>query len=450
VLSQVVRVFLVTTITLAGVLAGSVPLHAQPTPLASAAESDPIVMGWMQGFPPPPDKRIGQPDSDYFSFPKLRWTVCHLRELLPTIEVSRGLGAPVPLETAIDEGIDDVTFRPLGSDNTMRWEESLAVNYTDGILILHKSRIVYERYFGCLDETGKHAAMSMTKSMTGLLAEILVAEGRLDDNALVGTIVPELEDSAFGQATVRQVMDMTTALDFSEDYSDPNAGIWDYSAAANPLPKPTGYSGPVGYYEFLQTVKQKGEHGAAFGYKTINTDALGWVIARTTGKSVPNLLSERIWSRMGAEQSGYMTVDSLGTEFAGGGLSAGMRDVGRIGLLMLHEGVINGERLFPAQVVKSIRRGGNKGAFEKAGYTTLQGGSYRGMWWVFHNSHGAFAARGVHGQTLYIDPTAEMVIVRFASHPQPKNAYIDPTSLPAYQAVAEYLLGGEAAGSGPG
>ncbi len=448
-LSQIVRIFVPTTILATGMIVFPLPLHAQSAATASALESDPIVMGWMKGFPPPPDKRIGQPDSNYFSFPKLRWTVCHLRELLPTTEVSRGLGAPVRLENAIDEGIDNVSFQPLGRDTTMSWKESLTTNYTDGILILHKGCIVYERYFGCLDETGKHAAMSMTKSMTGLLAEILVADGGLDDKALVGKIIPELKDSAFGKATVRQVMDMTTALDFSEDYSDPDAGIWTYSAAANPLPKPADYSGPVGYYEFLQTVKQQGEHGTAFGYKTINTDVLGWVIARTTGKSVPRLLSERIWSRMGAEQSGYMTVDSLGTAFAGGGLSAGMRDLGRIGLLMLNEGVINGERLFPAQVVKSIRGGGNKGAFEKAGYTTLQGGSYRGMWWVFHNSHGAFAARGVHGQTIYIDPTAEMVIVRFASHPQAKNAYIDPTSLPAYEAVAEYLMGAEASGSGP-
>ena len=70
----------------------------------------------------------------------------------------------------------------------------------------------------------------------------------------------------------------------------------------------------------------------------------------------------------------------------------------------------------------------------------LPNGSYKSMWWIFHNSHGAYAARGVHGQTIYIDPKAQMVLVRFASHPRAKNGYIDPTSLPAYQAVAEYLL----------
>ena len=167
---------------------------------------------------------------------------------------------------------------------------------------------------------------------------------------------------------------------------------------------------------------------------------MGWIISRVSGLEVTELLSERIWSRMGAEQDAYMTVDGKGTPFAGGGLSAGLRDLGRIGLLMLGEGELDGERLFPAKVVANIRRGGSKEAFAKAGYTSLAGGSYRGMWWVFHNENGAFAARGVHGQTIYVDPAARMVLVRFASFPVAKNSKIDPTSLPAYQAVADYLM----------
>lgn len=407
----------------------------------SHEESDPRTLGWMEGFPPTHDKLIMQPESDFFSFPKLRWTVCHFRELLPTETVSRGIGAPEPLTYDLDEkAIDALTFTPIGSSETMTWEESLAANYTDGMLIIHKGKVVYERFFGCLDEAGKHGAMSMTKSMTGLLAEMLVAEGSLDDTQLVAAVIPELADSAFGSATVRQVMDMTTGLAYSEDYSDPEADIWIYSRAASPLPKPADYSGPNGYFEYLATVKPDGKHGEAFHYKTINTDALGWIISRVSGMEFTELLSDRIWNRMGAEQDAYVAVDGKGTPFAGGGMSAGLRDLGRIGLLMLNGGTINGRRLFPAEVVAAITQGGSKEAFEKAGYRTLEGGSYRSMWWLFHNEHGAYAARGVHGQTIYIDPTAEMVLVRLASFPTAKNAAIDPTSLPAYQAVAEYLL----------
>ena len=420
-----------------GAVADAAPLSAQ--------ESDPRVMGWMEGFPPPKDKIITQPDSVYFSFPKLRWSVCHLREFLPTEEISRGLGAPVPLAYPppyefgdLRDAIDALTFTPLGADSQMSWEQSLYANYTDGVLILHKGRVIYERYFGCLQPDGKHAAMSMTKSLTGLLAEILVVEGKLDDAAPVSAIVPEVKDSAFGSATVRQVMDMTTGLRYSEDYADPNADIWTYSAAASPLPKPAGYAGPDGYWEYLQQVKPEGRHGDAFHYSTVNSDMLGWIISRVSGKSVTALASERLWRPMGAEQDAYMTVDGKGTPYAGGGLSAGLRDLGRLGLLMLNEGVIDGKRLFPAEVVKKIRAGGDPAKFGES-YPALVGGRYSSMWWLYPGDEGVIAARGVHGQTIYVDPSAEMVLVRFASFPKAQNPLIDPTSLPAFRAVSQYL-----------
>ena len=425
-------------------LAAAGDVAAQTAPL-SAQDSDPRVMGWMQGFPPPEDKIITQPDSVYFSFPRLRWSVCHLREFLPTEEISRGLGAPVPLDylppaefADMRQAIDALTFMPMNADAPMTWEESLYANYTDGMLILHEGRVVYERYFGCLEDDGKHAIMSMTKSVTGLLAEIMVAEGTLDDTALVAEIIPEIGESAFATATVRQVMDMTTGVQYSEDYSDPNADIWLYSAAASPLPKPEGYEGPNGYWEYLQQVKPDGNHGDAFHYKTINSDMLGWIISRVSGHSVTELASERLWRRMGAEQDAYQTVDGKGVPFAGGGITAGLRDLGRLGQLMLDGGEINGERLFPAEVVETIRAGGDPAKF--AGFPTIPEGSYTSQWWVFHNDRGAFAARGVHGQTIYVDPTAEMVLVRLASFPRAQNGFIDPTSLPAYQAVAEFLM----------
>ena len=417
----------------------SITSHAEDARL-TAKQSDPQTLGWMQGFPPPADKLITQPSSNFFSFPKLRWTVCHIRELMPTTDVSRGIGAPSKLSYALDKNIDAITFMPTNSKRPMTWKQSLDANYTDGIMVMHHGKVVYERQNGCLNELGNHAAMSMTKSMTGLLAEILVTEGKLDDKALVASIIPELKNSGFGDATVRQVMDMTTALDYSEDYADPNADIWQYSEAASPLPKPKGYSGPNGYFEYLQTVKKNGEHGEAFNYRTINSDALGWIISRTTGKAVNELLSERIWQKIGAEQSAYMTVDAKGTPFAGGGLSAGLHDMARIGSLMLNKGEINGERLFPAAVVDNIEAGGDKEAFAKADYKQLTNGSYTSMWWLFNNPTPIYAARGVHGQTVYVDPAADMVIVRFASYPDASNGKIDPTSLPAYKAVANYLI----------
>ena len=426
-------------------LATGAQMALAETGVLSAQDSDPTVMGWMQGFPPPDERLITQPDANYFSFPKLRWSVCHLREFLPTEEISRGTGAPIPLSypsparfADLARQIDALTFRPTNATEDMTWDQSLYANYTDGMLIMHKGQVVYERYFGCLREDGKHAIMSMTKSITGLLAEILVAEGVLDDSLTVKDIIPEIGQSAFATATVREVMDMTTGVQYSEDYSDPEADIWVYSRAASPLPKPADYDGPDGYWEYLQQVGPEGAHGEAFHYKTINSDMLGWVISRVTGKAVTELASERLWRPMGAEMDAYQTVDGKGVPFAGGGVTAGLRDLARLGQLMLNEGALNGKRVFPAAVVQTIAGGGDQSKF--SGFPSIANGSYTSHWWVFHNDHGAYAARGVHGQTIYVDPTADMVLVRLASYPRAQNGSIDPTSLPAYQAVAEFLM----------
>jgi hypothetical protein len=281
-------------------------------------------------------------------------------------------------------------------------------------------------------------AQSVTKSFFGLIGQALVAEGKLDENAKVAQIVPELKDSAFGDATVRQVLDMRTGLKYSENYADPKAEIWDHVRAGGVLPRPPGYAGPQTFYEFLQTVKKDGEHGGAFAYKTVNSDALGWMIRRVTGQPVGEVLSARIWSRLGMEQDAYFSVDSVGNEFAGGGLNTGLRDLARFGEMMRNDGQAGGQQVIPKAAIDDIRKGGERSAF--AGYPTLPGWSYRNMWWVSHNAHGAYMARGIHGQNIYIDPKAEMVIARYASFPQAANAFNDPTTLPAYHALALHLM----------
>jgi len=421
-------------------LASIVASAATQSTFPDAAASDPATLKWMVGAPPPADRTLRFEDGSYFRFPAMRWSVANFRQLMPTVNVSRGLGAPLALPENPMPGIDELPVVPVGASQPLTWRQSLDATYTDGIVVLHRGAIVYERYFGVLKADGQHAAMSVTKSVIGTLGAMLVADGTLDAGKKIVDYVPELADSAFGSATLRQVLDMTTALNYSEDYTDPNAQVWAHAQAGNPLPKPKDYTGPRSYYAFLQTVQSQGEHGQAFGYKTVNTDVLGWVIARATGRNVAQLLSERIWSRLGAEQDAYFTVDSIGTPFAGGGLNTGLRDLARFGEMLRNGGRFNGQQIVTDSVVKDIQQGGDKQAFAQAGYGQLKGWSYRSMWWVTHNPDGAFMARGVHGQSIYIDPKAEMVIVRYASHPIAGNAANDGVTLPAFEAMARRLL----------
>jgi hypothetical protein len=427
---------------LSAALAASVAAAQTPPSFPDAAASDPVTLGWMVGAPPPPDKLIRFEDVSFYRFPQLRWSFSHWREFFPTVEVSRGTGPVSQLPRAERSDIDAVTFVPIGGTQPMTWAQSLAANYTDGIIVLHKGRIVYERYFGALRPDGMHIAHSVTKSFTGTIAAMLVAEGRLDRNAKVTQYIPELNGSAFGDATVRQVMDMTTSLRFSEVYADPKAEIWSFARAAGVMPKPPGYAGPATSYEFLAGMaKEPGrEHGAGFTYKSPNTEVLGWLIRRVTGQRLEQVLSDRLWAPLGMEHDGYMQVDSSGAPLAAGGLNLRLRDLARFCEMMRQGGRFNGRQVVPESVVADIARGASKDDFAGAGYKTLPGWSYHNQWWVSHNDHGAYSARGVHGQLCYVDPKAEMAIVRFASFPLAANANLDPTSLPAYHALANHLI----------
>lgn len=414
-------------------------LAQTPPAIPDAAATDPVTLGWMVGSPPPRERQIRFEDQSMLRFPQIRWSFSHWRELTPTAEISRGEGPVSTLPVSIRDDLDAVTFTPLGSEERMTWAQSLAANYTDGILVMHRGVVVYERYFGALTPRGQHIAHSVTKSFVGTVAAMLVAEGRLDPDALIVDYIPELSESAFADATVNQVLDMTTALAYTEVYTDPNSDAFAFVRATGMLPRPPGYTGPTTGFDYLKTLKKDGEHGQAFRYKSVNTEVVGWLVSRISGMSLTQVLSERFWQPMGMEQDAYIHVDSSGTAYAAGGLNLQLRDFGRFCEMMRAEGRFNGRQIVPRAVVQDITAGGSRPAFVFGGYPTLEGWSYNDQWWISHNASGAYMARGVYGQACYVDPKAEMIIVRFASGPNAGNTQIDPTSLPAYQAIADHL-----------
>ena len=238
---------------------------------------------------------------------------------MPTRVVSRGDGAVKTLPRALRTDLDAVTFQPIGRTDSMTWAQSLDANYTDGILVLHRGRIVYERYFGVLTADRQHLAFSVTKSFVASVAATLIAEGTLDEKATVASYVPELRDAGVGDATLRQLLDMTTGLDYTEDYADLKSPLWELIRAGGFLARPQNYRGPESFFDYLKTVKKAKPHGETFAYKTVNTDALGAVLSRVTGMSLSQLLHARIFSKLGAEHDAFFTADSTGAEFAGGG-----------------------------------------------------------------------------------------------------------------------------------
>lgn len=422
---------------------GAAAQAAVPRAFPDAAATDPVALGWMQGTPPAPERRIAFEDGSFSRFPQSRWSFSNWRMFLRNVTVDRGDGPVWQLPVALRDDLDAVSFTPLGAPGPMTWREALAATYADAILVLHRGRIVYERTFGVTDLRSQHILFSVTKSFVGVLAQILIGEGRLDPQAPVTSLIPELAGSGFGDATVRQVFDMTTALDYDETYTSAQSGIARYALAGRITPRPPGYAGPEGFLDFAPTVAAgQGRQGERFAYRTINTEVLAWLVARVEGKPVDRVLGERIWSRLGMEADAALVVDGVGTPMAGGGLMARLRDCARFGEAMRLGGLADGRQAIPATAVADIASGGDPSRFDTASYPALPGASYHAQWWFTHNAHGAYMARGIHGQGIYIDPAAEMVIARFGSHPIAGNAGNDPVTIPAYHALARALRAG--------
>jgi CubicO group peptidase (beta-lactamase class C family) len=342
--------------------------------------------GLMRGFPPSPDQMVTHENQLYG--PYNRWSFQNELKLNRTADVWRGAGPVAPLEYELRD-LSQVTYQNrAGAQFT--FDEMVELSCTDGIVILQRGKIIYERYLNGMQAHTLHCWASGSKSVTGVLAAMLAHEGVFDPDALVAAYLPELKDSGFGDATVRQVMDMTTAVKFPKEDFDPVLESLQAGIAMGWHEKPEGYSGPATSYAFLPTMKKDGEHGVRFSYLTANTDVLAWLMKRLLNQTLAEMMHERIWSKLGAERDAFWIVESATAETAGSGLLTTTRDMARFGQLLLKKGNFNGQTILPAAVVEDIEAGADREAFAHgpAAGPTNQGWSYHHQWWITHNEHG--------------------------------------------------------------
>lgn len=361
--------------------------------------------------------------------PHSRWAFHHLDEMLPVCPVLRGGPVRALGSAAVD--LSGLRFAD-GEGGAVDWSGFLERTHSDALTVLHRGRIVVEHYANGMTPASRHMLFSVTKSVVGLLAEMLAAEGKLDLAQPAGALVSELAGTAFGDATLRTLLDMRDGVPFNEDYADPGADIHRYSQA---------YWGDdaggvrAALRRLTPAIASAG--GTTFAYRTPIVDVVGWAIERVTGQGLAELLSERLWRHIGAEHDAFFVLDNAGHAIAGAGLNATLRDVARLGQLLLDGG---GGVVHP-DALDAITAGGDRAAFAAAAPSTRQGWSYRSFWWVTHDAVGSFAALGVFGQRLIVRPADDLVIVRFGSHPIAANAPTDPIHAAAFDAVVERLRG---------
>jgi len=390
----------------------------------------------MQGFPPSPAQRVTLENWDRPPFN--RWSFQHVRELIPTAEVGRGCGPICPLESA-ERDLGGVVFEAVtGRATTVA--ELLAETYTDGFLILHEGRVATELYFNGMTPETLHLSQSVAKSLIGTVVGIVIDEGLLDPRAPLTDQVPELAGCGYKGATLDQVLDMRSGVRFTEDYGQPGADISRLEAASgwrsNPDP-----ALPDSVYDLILTLPQERAHGGAFQYRSVETDVLGWVLERATGMRLPELVSQKLWSRLGVEQTASFTVDRAGAALADGGFNATLRDYARFGQAYLQNGFFNGRQLVPEAWVRSCRTG-DRSVFGEPYRSQTPNGAYRRKWWVKDTDRGVTMALGVFGQMIYIDPIADLVAVKLSTWPDYLNLDFKLNSLRALEAIAAVLAEG--------
>ncbi|AJG96278.1 serine hydrolase [Bacillus tropicus] len=350
--------------------------------------------------------------------PYLRWSYTHMKEFTLINEVNHNPDQVSHFSTALQNLDDFAVERRLG--NTTPLKKLLDDNKTDAFVVVHNGQLVYERYFNGYNESEPHGMASLAKVFTGAIIQSLAEENRIDLEKTADTYIKELKNTPFGKATLQQLMDMQVSVEYpTHGYEHPALENQDAQLylASNILPRGKNYDGPMKIYDMLREAEETAPPGSDFSYDNGSAETLAWIIRTITGKSLAENVSERIWSQIGMEENAYYVTDETKVEQASAGLNATARDMARFGQLLLNNGEYNGKQILPSSITEDIKNV-QEGELAVGPGASI---SYHNQWWIPHNEQGAFEVLGSYGQTLYIDPKANMVIVHFSSNATPSN-----------------------------
>lgn len=387
--------------TLAWIMASGQGI-AEPV-LRIGGDSDPVLLGIMQGYPLAADKQATL--ENWLDFPFNRWAFRNMRSLFPTGSVERD--GPIAV---LDEGpeLDVASLRFKYDDgSTITGEQYFERENVDAFIVLHRGRVVYEGYFASMQPDEVHLWQSMTKSITGLLAEMLAQNGELDLSQTAGYYVPEIAATVWGQATLRDLLDMEVNV------SEP-------STKAAALPKDFWRTANFKATLMDPAAQQAGANGDVWYYTNSAPTTLGLVMTSVTGKSWHRLTEELLWTRIGAEAEGNIWLDTDGQGAAAGGFSSTLRDAARLAEFVRLGGT--GSSVETA-TIETLRAPAGNSALTAAGNVAMlklrPDMSYKSYWYQVNDGERSLEALGIFGQHMYVNPTAEISIVQFASYPNP-------------------------------
>jgi CubicO group peptidase (beta-lactamase class C family) len=361
----------------------------------------------------------GRPESltlSNFQFgPENRWSFSHLNEVLPTSRIEHDADRVSALERS-EDFVDDFSIHYYGREQTIN--EIADEWYVDGLLVLKDGKIVFEKYYGQLTEVRPHLMNSVSKSVVALVAGKLAGEGVIDLSKPVSHYVPALADSGWGPDPLRTLLDMKDGSDYTEDYPDFTTTFRIQDCAigwtdADYCPP----NGPRGGYAFFPTIGRNEAKLGKFSYRSGSTDVIGWVLEEATGQPLAELISQHVWKPMGAEFDAFITVDASGFALADHGMNSTLRDLGRVGQLVLNKGKAFGEQVVPSEFIEDIHAQAGDPNWPYPSPENLEP-YYRSFWWGKGNDERHLFGSGIHGQTLLVAPGAGIVIAMYSTWPR--------------------------------
>lgn len=272
---------------------------------------------------------------------------------------------------------------------------------TAAMVILIDGKVVTEEYGLGFGPEGKWTSFSVAKSLTSTMVGAAIKDGHiksLDDK--VTDYIDGLKGSAYDDVTVRQLLTMTSGVKWNEDYTDPNSDV----ARFNEHKAENGLDATVSY---MRKLPREAPAGQKWVYKTGETNLIGVLVSEATGKPLAEYLSEKVWSRFGMEQDATWLLGSTGHEISGCCIQASTRDFARFGLFIMNGAKVDGESILPdGWMVEAGSKQADIGA---------PGKGYGFQWWTYDD--GSYAAQGIFGQGIFIDPARKLVIASNSNWP---------------------------------
>ncbi len=312
---------------------------------------------------------------------------------------------------------------------------------TTGLVVVADNQVAFEQYYQGNTADSLAISWSVAKSFVSALIGFAVDEGKISLQDPVDKHVPLLKGSGYEGVSIQDVLEMSSGIDFSEDYADPDSGI-------NQLGQQIFFGRSTNTW-IAKLQKKPGLSGKEFDYISVNTQVLGMVLEAATEQKLSSYMHEKLWSRLGAEADALWLTDAHGTELGFCGLCMRTRDYARFGLLYLNQGRnLEGEQLLPAQWIQdsvtprtSYLKPGSKLFQDKPGIPEM---GYAYQFWIPQGEEGEFMAIGVYGQFIYVNPVRRVVIAKNSAYVNYKDdgELMEYKTIEAFRAIVRQVSTG--------